>query len=191
MSNVATARPLRAPQTAPRPRPHIEIVPTRQQRRARPKVAYAVLTIASLFTIFGAQLLLSIVVSDGAYQISALQGERKELLRSELSLQEQLEKLDSTQHLAMQAASLGMVPNATPYAIDLSTGGVFRLPGSADPTGCGGTCNLVGNSLLTGIALVQPPAATTPGATGGTSTTPPVSTTPPGTVDALPAPVTH
>jgi hypothetical protein len=181
MSNVATARPLRAPHPAPRPRPHIEIVPTRQQRRARPKIAYAVLTIASLFGIFGAQLLLSIVVSDGAYQLSALQGERKELLRSEQALQERLEVLSSSQNLAGNAAALGMVPSTQQFALNLETGAVFALPGVVDPSGCGG-CVLVSNSLLQGEPLVTapppPPTAATPGA-------------PPGTVDVLPAPSTH
>jgi cell division protein FtsB len=185
--SVAYARPLptRAPERHPR---HIEIVTTRAQRKARPRVAYAVFTVASLFAIFGAQLLLSIVVSNGAYEIDALQAQQKELLRTEQALQEQLATLDSTQNLAAQAAHLGMVPNGDPYAIDLSTGSVFALPGSADPTGCGGSCNLVANSLLTGVPLVNP-ASPAQHAAAPAMGTPPAKS--PAVVDALPAPVTH
>lgn len=186
--SVAYARPL--PQAAPERHPRrIEIVTTRSQRRARPKTAYAVVTIAALFAIFGAQLLLSIVVSNGAYEIDALQAQQKELLRTELALQESLATLDSTQNLATQAAHLGMVPNPAPYTLDLGTGAVFALPGTADPGGCGGSCNLIANSLLTGMALVNPatPAAGTP----TSPTAAPVTPSAPTTVDALPAPVTH
>lgn len=192
-SNLAYARPLSSPVRETHPR-HIEIVTTRAQRRARPKVAYAVATIASLFLIFAAQLLLSIVVSDGAYQISGLQAQQKDLLREQQALSERLDLLSSTQHLAANAAHIGMVPNASPLILDLETGAVTTAPGTIDPTGCGGSCNLVPNSLLTGVPLANAatPDATTPDATtqGQTTqgSTQNSSTTPDG---ALPAPVTH
>lgn len=197
MSNLAHAtRP--APATAPRPR-HIEIVTTRQQRRARPAISYAIVTVISLAIIFAAQLLLSIVVSDGAYEIAALQDQQKELLREQQALTEELDVLGSTQYLAANAANLGMVPGASPLFIDVSTGGVAPAPGTVDRLGCGGACNLVGNSMLTGRALVSPHApdsaaagttSTTGPSTSGTTSTP-TTTTPAGPVDELPAPVTH
>ena len=182
--------PLAEPRQHPR---HIEIVSTRAQRRARPKLAYAVVTIASLFTIFAAQLLLSIVVSDGAYQVSALQDQQKDLLRTEDALTEKLNVLDSTQNLSAQAAHLGMVPNSAPYAIDLGTGRVYGLPGSADPAGCGGKCNLITNSQLAGVPMVDPNAtATTTGHADGAAAPPAVATqTEQAPVDSIPAPVTH
>lgn len=190
-TNLAYARPLSAP---PRPGvreyPHIEIVATPAQRRARPRAAYAVITVASLFLIFAAQLLLSIVVSEGAYQIDALQGQQKELLRTEQDLRENLDRLGSTQNLAGQAAHLGMVPNATPFALDLQTGAVYGMPGSADPTGCGGACNLVPNALLAGVSPVDPAGNTAQNA-GGAANATPAAPAGPTVVDALPAPVTH
>jgi hypothetical protein len=196
MSNLAHAtRP--APATAPRPR-HIEIVTTRQQRRARPAVSYAIVTVVSLAVIFAAQLLLSIVVSDGAYEIAALQAQQKELLREQQALTEELDVLGSTQYLAANAANLGMVPGASPLFIDVSTGGVAPAPGTVDRVGCGGACNLVGNSMLTGRPLVSPtPPASTAAGTASTTTTATDTTThttptaPTGPVDELPAPVTH
>ena len=191
-ANLAYARPLREPQRVERPR-HIEIVATRAQRRARPKLAYAVVTIVSLFAIFAAQLLLSIVVSQGAYDIASLRSDQKELLRTEQDLRETLDRLDSTQNLAAQAAHLGMVPNPSPLALNLATGGVYGMPGSADPTGCGGACNLVPNALTSTIPLVDPaPPATNDSAGSRTAaaTSAPKSGQPT-VVDALPAPVTH
>lgn len=192
MSNLAYARPVPLREPAQHPR-HIEIVATRAQRRARPKLVYAVVTIVSLFAIFGAQLLLSIVVSDGAYQVSALQDAQKDLLRTQDALTEQLNILDSTQNLSNQAAHLGMVPNGGPLAIDLATGTVYGLPGSADPMGCGGACNLITNSQLAGVPLVDPiakPTATqhadAPASTGTTATQ-----TEQAPVDSIPAPQTH
>lgn len=195
MSNAATApvyrgRPVPLEEPAQHPR-HIEIVATRAQRRARPKLAYAVITIASLFAIFAAQLLLSIVVADGAYQVSVLQDEQKGLLRTQDALTEQLNVLDSTQNLSMQAAHLGMVPNRSPLAIDLSTGGVYGLPGSADPAGCGGACNLVTNAQVAGVPIIDPAAtaaghaATPPGTQAGATQTEQAPS------DVIPAPVTH
>jgi hypothetical protein len=150
-------------------------------------------TVISLFAIFGAQLLLSIVVSDGAYQISALQTQQKELVRTQQDLTERLDLRNSTQYLAASAASLGMIPGSSPQFLDLTTGAVSAAPGTIDPSGCGGACNLVANSLLGGVPLIQPKAA----AAQSNTVAPPTSISPasvpdtPTVVTALPAPVTH
>jgi hypothetical protein len=188
MSNLAYARPATRPASRPAARPPLQVVTTRAQRKARPKVAYAVVTVSSLFLIFAAQLLLSIVVSDGAYQIQSLQTQQKELLRTEQALQENLAVLSSTQNLATQAAHIGMVPNpGRPYSLDLSTGAIFEVPGSTVP--CGGTCNLVPNAMLGGVPLVSPVAPE--GAAGTVVVPPPAGSSPSTTVDDIPTPVTH
>jgi hypothetical protein len=156
-------------------------------------VAYAIVTVISLFAIFGAQLLLSIVVSDGAYQIAALQTQQKELVRTQQDLTERLDLRNSTQYLAASAAKLGMIPGSSPQFLDLSTGAVSAAPGTIDPSGCGGSCNLVANSLLGGVPLIDPKA---PAAAANTPTTagtiaPASVPTAPTVVTALPAPVTH
>lgn len=204
-TNLAYALP--EPQKSPAQRPsHIEIVSTRAQRRARPRVLYAVVTVASLFVILAAQLLLSIVVTQGSYQIDSLQDQQKLLNRTEQNLLESLALQSSPQNLATRAAGYGMVPNATPYSLDVADGSVFRLPGSADPTGCGGKCGLVGNTLLatTPLAGTEAAAAAEGTATGGatarpaasgTSATSPSVTLVPAAPEAsnntIPAPVTR
>ena len=183
---VAPARPTVAPVPAPTPEPRPV---ARPDRRSRPRATYAAITIASLAVIFGAQLLLSIAVTDSTYQITALQAEQKELVRQEDALAEKLDLLGSTQHLSTNAAHLGMVPGSSPLFLDISTGGVAAAPGTVDQ-GCGGACNLVGNSLLTGMPLVSTQA---PAATLGTEATPPTTPAAPieVPVDAIPAPVTY
>ena len=195
----ALAAPLRRPVAPaapeqPRLRP-VEVGVSRAQRRARPKTVYAVATILALALIFTAQLLLSIALSDGAYRISALQEQQRELVRVEQALGEQLGVRDSTQLLAQNAATLGMVPASSPYFLDLETGAVASAPGSADPFGCGGSCGLVPNALLTGVPLIDP-AARAPAAQQAASAQPAATSAAPApapapSTDMLPAPVTQ
>lgn len=191
-ASAAYARPLVAPAPSPTTHPHIEIVTTREQRRARPKLAYAVVTILSLFLIFAAQLMLSIVVSDGAFQIEALQQQQKELLRTQDARSESLNILSSSQNLAMNAAHFGMVPNPTPLTLNIRSGAVYGSPGTADPMGCGGNCNLITNSLLAGMPLVDP-TATSGNAAAPVVASPSAPQTDPAPTPstALPAPVTR
>jgi hypothetical protein len=149
---LAAPRPVRSAQ----PRRHLEVAPTRAQRRARPRVLPAIVTISGIGIILLAQLLLSIVLADGAYTIAGLQTQQRDLLRQEQALTEQLEVLSSTQNLTANAEHLGMVASGNPVFLDLSTGSV-----SGDPTAAGGRLtgssgNRIGNSLLSGATLVEP-----------------------------------
>uniref|UniRef100_UPI0039894619 hypothetical protein n=1 Tax=Conyzicola sp. TaxID=1969404 RepID=UPI0039894619 len=157
MSNLAFATPLRAPAEEQHPR-HIEIVSSRAQRRARPRAVYAAVAVGGLFVLFIAQLLLSIVVSDGAYRIAALQTSQRDLGREQQALSEQLDMLSSPQNLATQAESLGMVlSNTNPVFLRLADGAILGTAAAADAgesviTGSAGS--LVPNSLLGGVPLV-------------------------------------
>jgi len=145
----AYARPQER-QRAAQPR-RIEIVTTRAQRRARPKSFYAVLAVSAVFALFLAQLMLSIVLSDGAYQISSLQAEQKQLSRTEQDLAEKLDLLASPQSLAQRAESLGMVVGtSSPAFLRLSDGALVGTPVAATGTAgaLGADGGLVANSLL-------------------------------------------
>jgi hypothetical protein len=201
-SNLAFATPLRSPREETSA-PHIEIVSSREQRKARPRVAYAVITVAGFFVIFMAQLLMSIVVSDGAYRIAGLQTDQRDLTRQEQALSEQLDLLASPQNLATQAESLGMVLSTTsPVFLRLSDGAIVGDAGAS--TGPGDTViaaqgSLVPNALLGDIPLVTPPVAPAAGVvptTDGTVPTAPGAPTAPvaggsvpSTPMALPSPV--
>jgi hypothetical protein len=202
--NTALA-PLRRPVAAPpaqplraAPRRHIEVAPTRAQRRARPRLLPAVVTIAGIGVILLAQLLLSIVLADGAYQISTLQTQQRDLLRDQQALSEKLEVLGSTQNLTANAAALGMVASGNPLFLNADTGAVSGSASASGATLASGA-NLVGNALLDGSTTIDPTAIaaaqaaenasadTTSPALEGTSTVP-STTTSPGTI---PSPNTH
>jgi hypothetical protein len=202
MSTATATRPVLRPRALPLREvpPHIEIVTTRAQRRARPKVVHAVVTLGTLFVIFAAQLLLSIAVSDGAYRIDALQQTQKELSRTEEALTERLDTLSSPQNLVANAASLGMVIATDASYLRLADGAVFHAPALQIRYGCATMCGLVGNVLTKGMTVVTPVTGNaTPGtapanATTSTTATSPITQAPPPsgpTTDPLPAPVTR
>ncbi len=196
MTNLAYSLPARSPripaQSPEHPR-HIEIVSTRSQRRARPRTVYALVTVAGLFVILMAQLLLSIVLSNGAYQISALQAQQTELSRDAQTYTEQLDVLKSPQNLSARAEALGMVMSTAPAVyLRLSDGAVIGAPtamqaSQAAVVGAAGT--LVPNSLLPTQPAQGTDAgtATTTGAPSGATTAGSVASTP----GVLPSPVTH
>lgn len=163
--------------TMPDARPrHIEIVTSRAQRRSRPRSFYAIVAVTSVFILLLAQLMLSIVLSDGAYQISALQNEQKQLARTEQALNEDLELLASPQSLAARAEALGMVLGTNaPVFLRLSDGLVTGAPtpaaGTAGAIGADGS--LVANALLTDPVVdptVDPADSSAGGAPSGTTT---------------------
>ncbi|MFB9748363.1 hypothetical protein [Leifsonia shinshuensis] len=202
----APAPPLDRPERPARERrAHLEVVPTRSQRRARPRTLYAVTAVSALLVIVVAQLLLSIGVSQGAYQLSSLQAQQTQLQRSYQAASEDLNRLTSPQNLAANANALGMVSNSNPAYLRLSDGAVLGAPIAATPaagTVTGGQGNLVPNAQLNGVPLVAGPAAgaaaPAAGAAGqaGSSAGAGASSTAPATPSvplqgALPTPVTH
>lgn len=143
--------------------PRIEIVPSRSQKRARPKIAYAAVVVTGVLAIVVTQLLLSVGLSDGAYEISSLQQQQKELDRTNQVLSEQFDTLSSPQNLAASAAALGMVANSTPVYLRLSDGAVLGSPAAAGASAIGGS--EIPNSLLTPADAAAAAAASAQAAT--------------------------
>lgn len=174
-------------------RRHIEIVTSREQRRARPKVLYAVTAVAGIGAIVVAQLLLSVGISQGAYTISSLASQKVELGRTAASINEDLVRLSSPQSLAAHAAALGMVTNANPVYLRLSDGAVLGAPAAAQQTG---STALVPNSLLAGASATAGAADATgvgvaTAATAASSVTSPVAPAAAGAEGGLPSPTTR
>lgn len=198
---VAVARPLRQParQPAAQPRRHLEVAPTRAQRRARPRMLPALVTIGGIGVILLAQLLLSIVIADGAYQVSGLQSAKHDAVLQQHALSEQLDLLASPQHLAANAEALGMVASGNAVYLDAKTGAVT---GNRSAVGGSmlGSGDQVGNVLLEGTALVTPSAngsgtTTTTDASGDSQASTDAGTggagQDPQTPGLLPSPTTH
>lgn len=197
--SAAVARPLRQPTGQPleQPHRHLEVVPTRAQRRARPRMLPALITIGGIGVILLAQLLLSIVIANGAYQISGLQSAKHDAVLQQHALSEQLDLLASPQHLAANAEALGMVASGSALYLDAKTGAVTGN-GSAAGGSMLGSGDQVSNVLLAGTALVTPTASgsrTTTDATGGSQTPTDAGTggagQAPQTPGLLPSPTTH
>lgn len=200
MTTLAYSLPEHAPripvETPHRVR-HVEIVSTRSQRKARPRTVYALVTVAGLFVILMAQLLLSILLSDGAYQITALQNQQIELARDSQTYTEQLDVLKSPQNLSARAEALGMVMSTAPAVyLRLSDGAVIGTPTAmkASDAAVVGTDGVsIANALLPELPAQDTSAGTTAGA--ATATGAPDTATANGSVasnaGALPSPVTH
>ena len=174
-TNLALVDPAVAPSRDPRPsrqRPElVEVTPTRAQRRARPRIAYAIVAVAALGILLLAQLGISMVLSQGAYTLNSLNAEQTKLSRTQQSLSEELRVLDSPQNLARNAQQLGMIANSTPVYLDPKTGAVYGTPTPAKAEeATSNTGNLVPNALLDGVPLAAQQGDTTTSAENGATT---------------------
>ncbi|MBT1669007.1 hypothetical protein KK092_06415 [Curtobacterium flaccumfaciens pv. flaccumfaciens] len=182
-TNLALVDPAVVPSRAPRPdrqhRPElVEVTPTAAQRRARPRIGYAVVAVAALGILLLAQLGISMVLSQGAYTLNSLSAEQTNLSRTQQSLSEQLRVLDSPQNLARNAQSLGMIANSTPVYLDPKTGRVYGTPTPAKPDeATASTENQVPNSLLSDVPLATKPGDTSTSKETGTTDTSGTSST--------------
>ena len=193
--NVARTRPAYPVPAEPTPsapdRRPLSLVAPAPQHRTRPRIAYAVVATAGVVAIVVAQLLLSVGISQGAYELSTLQSDQVELGRTTESVSEDLVRVSSPQSLAANAESLGMVSNSSPVYLRLSDGAVLGAPASATGSRAG-AASLVPNSLLTDAAvLTQAQAASLSAAEGGAAS---IAVTPTPAVpirNGLPSPTTR
>jgi len=194
MSLATATDPRRHPASAPEPRRHLEIAPSRAQRRARPRLKYVLVTMGGIGVILLAQLLLSIWIADGAYQVHSLQSEQTQLQRTQRALGEQLDQLGSPQSIAQSAEQLGMVQSGNPAYLDLKTGAVTGTPSAGDTGLIAGTGDLVPNSLVAsgGVQLDQT-ASTDTGANAGNTASGGASSTTASSPDdsVIASPTTH
>lgn len=137
-------------------------------KKVKPKLAYAAVIIGGVFAIVSTQLLLSIGLSNGAYEIESLQQQQKTLDRSNVVLAERLSALSSPQNLSAQAESMGMVVSRTSAYLRLSDGAVVGEPTTASGgtgTITNGQASLTPNALVS-VAPSSPTAPTQPAAQG-------------------------
>lgn len=121
MTDVAIARIAAEPRHEPQPtrERHLRALPAPSVRRA-PRLVHGVLALAGLAGIVCAQLGLSVVISEGAYALTALQAQSSELARTEQALAEDVAVLSSPQHVAVAADELGMLAGQPSQFLTLS-----------------------------------------------------------------------
>ncbi|MBG6237928.1 hypothetical protein IWX78_000883 [Mycetocola sp. CAN_C7] len=195
-ATAAASHPRRAFAPAPHesaPRP-VRAVPAAAARRARPKLAYAVVAVAGVLTMVVVQLLLSVGLSHGAYEISSLQRQETTLGWQKQAVAGELLEVSSPQFIAANAQALGMIINGTPAYLRLSDGAVIGVPAAATtetdiPVGA---ANLVANSRIDGVPLVTVPGASVDADASGTGVaTPEEPVAPLSLDDGIPAPQTR
>ncbi|MGC5075534.1 hypothetical protein [Agrococcus sp. DT81.2] len=113
------ALPTRAPEQRPERERHLRALPAIAPRRA-PRLVHGVVALIGLTGIVVAQLGLTVVISEGAYRLSALQGESTALARTEQTLAEDIAVLSSPQHVAVAADELGMLAGQPSQFLTLS-----------------------------------------------------------------------
>lgn len=172
-----------APERGGEPERHLRPAPLPAKRRARSPLAAALVAVGIVLAILAAQLGLSIAVSQGAYEMRALEIEQRDLGRVQRVLSQNVDKLSSPQNLADNAAKLGMVQNASPAALRLSDGAIM---GSFETKASEVEPNLVPNSTLASMPVVDTEGLLVPRAATAT-----VDQTPVRWKGALPAPDTH
>ena len=198
MSLASTIAPLRPENPARR----LRVVSAPAPRR-RPKVVYAIVAVAGAVAIGAAQMALSVLTTQGSYQIADLTSQQRQLDWDKQMLYDDVAGLSSPQYLAANASALGMVINESPSYLRLSDGAILGASqvavgaSSVDAIGRGA----VANALITDTPLVTDPDATIEGAPvaplevlgadGAADGTAPVLNTPPPLTDGLPTPSTH
>ncbi|MGJ0204844.1 hypothetical protein NHL51_11915 [Leucobacter sp. gxy201] len=152
-------------------------------RRQKNPLTGALLAVGIVLVILATQLGLSIAVSQGAYEKRALELEQRDLSRVERLLAQNVDKLSSPQNLAENAAQLGMVQNARPAALRLSDGAIL---GSLETSASEAQANLVPNSTLADMPVVDAEGLLVPRQAAAATTEPAVRWK-----GKLPAPETH
>lgn len=136
--------------TSPSRSRHLRALP-RPEIRRKPRLVHGIVALAGLGLIMAVQLGLSLMLSDGAYQLSALQSQSSQLSRDAQGLNEQLDVLSSPQDLGLAAQELGMVQGQASQFIQLSSGAILGGPDAlhVDGSVSGRTGLNVPNELVT------------------------------------------
>jgi len=112
-------------------------------------------------------LLLNLSMQKGAFELAGLQARTEELKVHQQALDQQLERVQSTQKLARRATGHGMVPSTNPVFLDLSDGSII---GDPVPALAGQTLPGLGGPESSGSRNVPATGSDTP--LGGTGQSP-------------------
>lgn len=118
----------------------LRAAPVRADRRTRVLDAapatghpgFLVLCIALLVATFATVLLLNTHRAEGSYVLSRLAVEKTELHDTKVTLQAELERLESSESLAAEARKLKMVPSTSTATLRLSDGSVTGVASKVD-----------------------------------------------------------
>ncbi|MCD7102055.1 septum formation initiator family protein [Pseudoclavibacter sp. 13-3] len=120
---------------------------TQMSSRVRTRIVHGGILATVIAVALAAQLMLSIGLADGGYQINQLQQDQNQVKRERQSLSEQISALQSPQYLSERAKDLGMEPSTQVTFLRLADG---QTIGSADSRGAqiASQKGLVNNRML-------------------------------------------
>lgn len=158
----------------------------------RPRLLYGLIAVAGAIAIAGAQIGLSILTTQGTYEIRELTAQKKAVSWQVQILHDEIAGLDSPQLLAANAAALGMVTGQAPSYLRMTDGDVIGpgKPASSTSSVQAHTKAAVGNALVSDLPLVTDTKARL-GAGAAEATVVVSVTTVPAVADGLPTPETH
>lgn len=119
-----------------------------QRRLRRPMPNWVPLLIVTIGLGLLVQLLVSMLLAEGAYKLADLKREHRALQTEVQIISQEVDSLASPQYLADSANRLGMVVDPSPVFLDLKLGKVYGDPSAAAKGGDVAARNLVANSAL-------------------------------------------
>ena len=124
--------PARA-RTAPKqpPERRLRVVPKGSRRR--PRTPFVVLVVALMALGLVGLLLINTTMQRGAFKLTELEDRAASLQTRKQALQLDVSALSNPDHIATEAARLGMVPNASPAFLQLADGKIIGRPSPALP----------------------------------------------------------
>lgn len=161
--------------------------------RRRPRRVFGVVAVAGALTIAGVQMGLSIVTTQGAFEVKSLTSQQQDANYRKQILQEEVAGLSSPQFLAANAAALGLVAGGEPNYLRLSDGKTLGpQKGASDASSIEALSRAaVSNALVSGVPLVTDPEASLDTGTSIDKELLANTPTPPSITDGLPTPATH
>ncbi|GAA3901198.1 hypothetical protein [Microbacterium invictum] len=180
-----------APSPASDPRRGLRALEQPQPAR-RPRLLYGIIAVGGALAIAAAQMGLSILTTQGSYEVASLTSQQRELDWQRQMLADDVAGLSSPQYLAANASALGMVVGQIPNHLRLSDG---AIAGTGKAAGDSSSIRAlsraaVGNELINGVPLVTDPQSSLDSGTAVDDALLNIPTPPPIT-DGLPTPDTH
>ncbi|MDJ1115140.1 hypothetical protein [Microbacterium dauci] len=161
--------------------------------RRRPRLVFGIVAVAGAVAIGGIQMGLSILTTQGAYEVRELTSQQRSMTWEKQILQEEIAGLSSPQFLAANAAALGLVAGGAPNYLQLSDGKTLGSgAGASDRSSIEALKRAaVGNALVSGVPLVTDPEASIASGVSVDEQLLLNTPTPPAITDGLPTPTTH
>ncbi|MCK6080441.1 hypothetical protein KZX37_13690 [Microbacterium sp. EYE_5] len=194
----AVADPSVVGSAAPRLRPVEQIggrlrAMSQARPRRRPRLVFGLVAVAGALTIAGVQMGLSILTTQGAYEVRDLTSQQRDATWQKEILEEDVAGLSSPQFLAANAAALGLVAGGEPSYLRLSDGKTLGPQDGASDASSVQALKLaaVPNALVADVPLVTDPEASLDAGVSIDQDLLVNTPTPPSIADGLPTPATH